>query len=169
MLIGMFVAEWASAEFYLSTMLGRLLLAPELLSQTYTDALGAAQIQDSIRHAIEIHRNRYGARLISEIVLAEIGELNARIEKLRSLRNKFAHFCWMRSSDSEIFGTNFSGAFPNDRRLKRSSATLRVDDIRRHHAELFNAVERMKVVVSQIPRVSEDAAIAAFKTHQDGP
>lgn len=92
-LIGMFVAEWATAEFFLGLLLSRLLCAPEFLSRTYTDRLGAAQMQEAICQAVEIHKYRYGAKLISIDALDEILILNKKIEKLRSLRNKFAHFC----------------------------------------------------------------------------
>lgn len=169
MLIGMFVSEWATAEFYLGVILGRLLLAPEYLSRTYTDSLGAAQVQDAIRQAVGIHKDRYASMLIANDLLDEILSLNSRIEKLRSLRNRFAHFCWMRSSDEEMFGTNFSGAAPGDKRHKRSFASLKVVEIRQQYKELFDAVERMQTIAGGIPAVSEDAAIAAFKVQRDGP
>lgn len=47
----MFVAEWAVAEYVLGELLSRLLLAPEFLARTYTDALGAREIKDAIRYA----------------------------------------------------------------------------------------------------------------------
>ena len=169
MLIGMFVSEWATAEFYLGEILGRLLLAPEYLSRTYTDSLGAAQIQDAIRQAARIHKDRYSGKLISNDLLDEILVLNSKIEKLRSTRNRFAHFCWMRSSDEEIFGTNFSGAAPSDKRHKRSFTSLKVVDIRQQYQELFDAIERLQEIAGSIPEVSEDAAIAAFKAQLDGP
>ncbi len=169
MLIGIFVSEWATAEFFLGVTLGRLLLAPEYLSRTYTDSLGAAQVQDAIRQAVGIHKERYSGKLITTDVLDEILALNSRIEKLRSLRNKFAHFCWMRSSDDEMFGTNFSGAAPGDKRHKRSFAALKIADIRQQHKELFDAVECLQTITGAIPEVSEDAAIAAFKAQRDGP
>jgi len=169
MLIGMFVSEWATAEFYLGEILSRLLLAPEYLSRTYTDSLGAAHIQDAIRQAVGIHKERYSSNLITNELLDEILALNSRIEKLRSLRNRFAHFCWMRSSDEEMFGTNFSGAALSDKRHKRSFASFKVVEIRQQYKELFDAVERMRTIAGNIPEVSEDAAIAAFKAQRDGP
>lgn len=169
MLIGMFVSEWATAEFYLGLILGRLLLAPEYLSRTYTDSLGAAQLQDAIRQAVGIQKERYSGKLVAADLLDEILALNRKIEKLRSLRNKFAHFCWMRTSDQEMFGTNFSGAPPNDKRHKGSMASLKVSEIRQQHQELFQAVERLQAIVGELPEVSEEAAIAAFKASKEGP
>lgn len=169
MLIGMFVSEWATAEFYLGVILSRLLLAPDYLSRTYTDSLGAAQVQHAIRQAVGIHKERYSSKLIALDLLDEILVLNSKIENLRSLRNRFAHFCWMRSSDEEMFGTNFSGAAPGEKRHKKSFASLKVVDIRLQYKELFDAVERMQTIAGEIPSVSEDAVIAAFKAHQDGP
>ena len=168
-LIGMFVAEWATAEFFLGLILGRLLLAPEFLSRTYTDSLGAVQIQNSICQAVEIHKFRYGAKLIEIGLLEEILFLNKRIEKLRSLRNKFAHFCWARTSDDEIFGTSLSGAVPSEKNQKRSYITLQIDEIRRQYDDLYSVVERMQEIAYGLPEISEDAAIAAFKQSQNGP
>ena len=169
MLIGMFVSEWATAEFYLGFVLGKLLLAPEYLSRTYTDSLGAAQLQDAIRQAVGIQKERYSGKLVPADLLDEILALNRKIEQLRSLRNKFAHFCWMRTSDEEMFGTNFSGASPNDKRHKRSFASMNIAEIRQQHQELFKSVERLQAIVGEIPEVSEEAAIAAFKASGDGP
>lgn len=169
MLIGMFVSEWATAEFYLGLVLGRLLLAPEYLSRTYTDSLGAAQLQDAIKQAVGVQKERYGGKLVATELLDEALTLNRKIEQLRSVRNKFAHFCWMRTSDEEMFGTNFSGAAPNDKRHKRSFTSLKVGEIRQQYHELFHAVERLQAIVEEIPEVSEEAAIAAFQASRDGP
>lgn len=167
MLIGMFVSEWATAEFYLGLVLGRLLLAPEYLSRTYTDSLGAAQLQDAIRQAVGIQKERYDGRLVPIELLDEILTLNKRIEQLRSLRNKFAHFCWMRASDEELFGTSLSGSAPSDKRHKRSFTSLKVGEIRKQHQELFHSVERLRAIAGEIPDVSEEAAIAAFQASRD--
>ncbi len=169
MLIGMFVSEWATAEFFLGLILGRLLLAPEYLSRTYTDSLGAAQIQDSISQAVGIQKERYRGHLIADDLLDEILALNKKIKQLRALRNKFAHLCWMRDSDEKIFGTNFTGAALGDKRHKRSFASLTVVEIRQQYQELFCAVERLQAIVKKIPGVSEEAAIAAFKESKDDP
>lgn len=168
-IIGMFVAEWATAEFYLGLLLGRLLLAPEFLSRTYTDSLGAAQVQDAICQAVEIHKYRYGTKLIGLEALDEILRLNRKIEKLRSLRNKFAHFCWMRTSDEKMFGTSLSGAVPSDRRHKRSSVSLEMSEIRKQYDELFFVVERLQQIAYGLPEVPEESAIAVFKQHRDRP
>ena len=165
----MFVSEWASAEFYLGVILGKMLLSPEYLSKTYTDFMGAAQLQDAIQQAIVIHKKRYAGKLIANQLLDEILALNKEIVKLRSIRNKFAHFCWMRTSDEEVFGTNFSGAAPSDKRHNASFKTLNVSEIRKHYDDLFRAVERMQEISLQIPKVTEDAAISAFKAVANGP
>lgn len=168
-LIGMFVAEWATAEFFLGLLLSRLLFAPEFLSRTYTDSLGAAQMQDAICQAVEIHKYRYGAKLISTEALDEILLINRRIEKLRSLRNKFAHFCWMRTSDEKMFGTSLSGAVPSDKRHERASVSLEISEIRKRYDELFVVVERLQEIAYGLPEVPEESAIAAFEQRRDGP
>jgi hypothetical protein len=168
-LIGMFVAEWATAEFFLGLLLGRLLLAPEFLSRTYTDSLGAAQIQDAIRQAVEIHKFRFGSKLINSDSLKEILSLNNKVEKLRSLRNKFAHFCWARTSDEKIFGTSLSGAVPGDKRRKRESISLEISEIRKQYEELYAVVEWIQEIVLALPAVPEESVIAAFRQQEIVP
>jgi hypothetical protein len=167
-LIGMLVAEWATAEYFLSELLGRLLLAPQFLCRTYTDSLGAVQMQDAICQAVEIHKHRYNARLIDADTLKEILSLNKRIERLRSLRNKFAHFCWMRTSDNQIFGTSLGGAVPSDKRHKRDNASLRVSEIREQYEDLYSAVQRLQDIIYGLPEIPEEAVIAEFKRIRDG-
>lgn len=167
-LIGMFVSEWATAEYFLSELLGRLLLAPEFLCRTYTDSLGAAQMQDAICQAVEIHKYRYNFQLIDQENLQEILSLNKKIEKLRSLRNKFAHFCWMRTTDETIFGTSLSGAVPSDKRHKRAHASLQVTEIREQYEELYAVVQRLQDITYGLPEIPEESVISIFTRLQDG-
>ena len=162
-LIGMFVAEWATCEFLLSTLLGRLLLAPGFLSRTFTDRLSAAAVQDSIAQAVEIHKYRYSGKLVGPDLLEEITVLNRKVGILRSIRNKFAHYCWMRTSDEKMFGTNFSGSAPSDKQHKRSFSVLEISEIRSQYAELYAAVERLDGIVKEIPEITEEEAIKAFQ------
>jgi hypothetical protein len=167
-LIGMFVTEWATCEFYLGILLGRLLLAPEFLARTFTDRLNAAAVQDAIEQAVEIHRYRYGAELVSVETLEEIRTVNRKIEHLRSTRNKFAHYCWSRSSDDKMFGTNFSGAVPTDKRHKRSFAVMEVAQVRQQYEELFATVENVRSILEKIPEACEESAIKAFRSSING-
>ena len=161
--IGRFVTEWANAEFYLGVLLGRLLGTPEYLARTYTDFLGAAQIQQAIAQALEIHHHRYVDRLVQEPLAKEVAGINRKIDKLRSLRNKFAHYCWMRNTDEVMFGTPLSGASPDTKRASRSHIEITVAEIDRAHDELFAVNSRLEEIVAELPEVPEEAYIATFK------
>lgn len=100
--IGKLTVEWSNIEYLLGVSLSRLLVTPEVLARTYTDHMSAATRQDAIKEAAEIHRYRYSYKLISEDLIKQILEINNQITQLKSTRNKFAHFCWSRSSDDEI-------------------------------------------------------------------
>ena len=166
--MGRFVTEWANSEFYLGLLLGRLLGTPEYLARTYTDYLGVAQIQKSISQALEIHHHRYVDRLIPEPLAKEIGDLNRRIDKLRSLRNKFAHYCWMRNTDEAMFGTPLSGVSPDTKRGARSHIQITVAEIDRAHNDLFAINSRLEEIVRGIPEVPEEAYIATIKQARVG-
>lgn len=166
--IGRFVTEWANTEFYLGILLGRLLGTPEYLARTYTDYLGASQIQQAISQALEIHHHRYVDRLVHEPLAKEIGAINRRIDKLRSLRNKFAHYCWMRETDEAMFGTPLSGVSPDTKRGARSHIQITVAEIDRAHDDLFAINSRLEEIVGGIPEVPEEAYIATIKQAQVG-
>ena len=98
-LIGRLVVEWSNIEFLLGVLLSRLLFTPEFLGRVYTDEMNANRVQDALKKALNIHRHRYGSRILSTETLDEIVQLNVDGGKSRKLRNKFAHLCWSRSND----------------------------------------------------------------------
>lgn len=161
--IGRFVTEWANAEFYLGVLLGRLLGTPEYLARTYTDFLGAVQIQQAIAQALEIHQHRYVHRLVQESLMKEVTRISRKIDNLRSLRNKFAHYCWMRNTDEVMFGTPLSGVSPDTKRRSRSHIEITVAEIDRAHDDLFAVNARLEEIIAAIPEVSEEAYIAIFR------
>lgn len=167
MLIGRFVTEWANLEFCLGVIVSRLLLTPSFLSRTYTDRTSAAQIQDTINQAIEIHSYRYNSKLIDEKILNEIRSLNVKISTLRSLRNKFAHFCWMRNTDENIFGTSFLGATPKNAKLNKSIASLSNKEISEHNAELYQTIERLYEIISLLPEIQEEHSMELFSRRRE--
>ncbi|WP_458070795.1 hypothetical protein [Rhodanobacter sp. BL-MT-08] len=166
--IGRFVTEWANSEFYLGVLLGRLLGTPSYLARTYTDFLGVSQMQQAIIQALEIHHHRYVDRLVQAPLAKEIVGLNRQIDKLRSLRNKFAHYCWMRNTDEEMFGTPLSGASPATKRGSRSHIKIKVSEIDREHGELFAINSRLEEIVGAIPEVPEEAYSATFRQAKVG-
>jgi hypothetical protein len=120
--IGCAVVEWANVELLLGTMLTRLLSTPEFLGRIYTSSMSAVRLQEAISEAAEIHAHRYRYRLIASGLVQEIREVNGRVTTLRALRNKLAHFYWMRLSDDELFGTSPREACT---RRKRNDANTR--------------------------------------------
>lgn len=117
-MIGKIVVEWTNIEFLQKQILGQLLFTPEFLSRTFSDLITAARIQDAIKEAVALHRRRYCCKVINDEILIEIEQVNNAVTVARAHRNKFAHFCWCRSSDEEIFGTNFSGGLPDSKNIE---------------------------------------------------
>ncbi|MHC4477927.1 MAG: hypothetical protein ACYTEL_20005 [Planctomycetota bacterium] len=155
-LIGKLVVEWSNVQFLLRAILVRLLLSPEFPGRTYTDRLTALRIQEAIDEAVEIHFQRYSCELVPEYTLNEISQLNKRITQVRSSRNKLAHFCWSRSADDEIFGTNFSGGAPRSKKGKRSFVTLHVSELKTLYDESYTIVEKLENILSKLPMMEEN-------------
>jgi hypothetical protein len=149
MSIGKIVVEWSNIEFLLGVLLSRLLVTPEFLARSYTDHMSAVKLQEAIKEGVEIHRQHYGCKLISEDELARIVIINNRVTTLRATRNRFAHFCWTRSTDEEIFGTNLSGGVP-------SYITFTVSELTGFHREAFELVDELSSLVQLLPEMEED-------------
>lgn len=154
--IGKIVVEWSNIEFLLGVLLSRLLITPEFLARSYTDHMSAVKLQEAIKEGVEIHKQRYGCKSIAENELDQILSLNNRVTGLRSTRNKFAHFCWTRSTDDEIFGTNLSGGVPNSKKHKKSYITFTVAELSRFHEEAYKIVDELSSLVQFLPEMEED-------------
>ncbi len=155
-LIGRIAVEWSNIEFLLGVLLSRLLFTPEFLGRVYADEMTASKTQSAICKALEIHQHRYNFQIISENTIKEISTLNKQIEKVRGVRNKFAHFCWFRSNDNEIFGTGFSGFLPSNKNHRKDCITLTLDELRKHHEEAYKLVEGLSNVIEKLSAIDED-------------
>ncbi|WP_163003965.1 hypothetical protein [Pseudomonas viridiflava] len=153
--IGKLTVEWSNIEFLLGMLLSRLLVTPAFLARTYTDHMSGAKRQEAIKEACDIHRYRYGYQLISEDQIKKILDINGQITPLRSTRNKFAHFCWSRSSDGEIFGTNLSGGIPEGSKYKKSFASFTVAELANFHQRAYAIVDVLSGIIQHLPEMEE--------------
>jgi len=164
--IGRIVVEWANIEFLCKQVLSRLMLCPSFPSRTFTDRMNAFSVQDSIVEGVELHRLRYSAHIIEASILDEIERLNQQVHEARSKRNRFAHFCWSRSTDEEIFGTNFSGGHPDSKKHRKSYATMTTADLDDLYQSSHQLVESLHLVLSRIPQVDEDKVLRLIRAEQ---
>ena len=160
-LVGRLVIEWSNIEFLLGVLLSRLLFTPEFLGRVYSDEMNASRVQFALKKAVEIHRHRYGARIVSTAILDEIMKLNGDIEKYRVLRNKVSHFCWCRSNDDEIFGSDLSWFVPPSKRLDKDSMKISVSELRDIYRDAYQLVERLSAVIQKVPETDEDESLTA--------
>jgi len=159
--IGRAVVEWANVEMLLGVLLSRLLATPEFLGRTYTDSISAMRLQNAINEAIDIHRIRYSHRIVPEQVLLEIAQINARVSTLRGIRNKIAHFCWVRSHDEEVFGISFRGGVPSPKKERRDNAVITSQELANLNAEAYSLVEQLMKLVEKIPEVTEESLLTS--------
>jgi hypothetical protein len=162
-LIGKIVVEWSNIEFLQKVILSRLLLTPGYLSRTYTDVISAAKIQDAIREAVELHLYRYVCRIIEEELLNEIIQANNKITLARANRNRIAHFCWSRSSDEEIYGTNFSAGLPSSKKHEKSFLKIKTKDIIELYKESYDLVTHLNNIIEKLPELKEEQIIKEIK------
>lgn len=148
-LLGRNFIEWSNIEFLLGVLLSRLLFTPEFLGRTYSDEMSAVKLEAAVKNALDIHRNRYGGRIVSDELSSEITELVSSASVHRAFRNKLAHYLWMRSNDQEIFGSRMSGKLPK--------ANGRNDGIKVSVAELKEKCESAHALVEKIKRIAIDA------------
>ncbi|MCF5167492.1 hypothetical protein GIW45_26525 [Pseudomonas congelans] len=137
-------------------LLSRLLVTPEFLARTYTDQISGAKRQEAINEACKIHSYRYGYKLISEEQVKEILDVNNQITPLRATRNKFAHFCWSRSDDEEIFGTNFSGSVPVGSKYKKSFVSFTLTELEELHKKAYAIVDVLADITQTLPELEEE-------------
>lgn len=154
--IGRLVVEWSNAEYLLAVVLGRLLFLPESVSRVYSGRMSAAVIEDAIDEAIKMHKSRYACRLVPEALLDEIKKTTECVRHLRSLRNKFAHFCWMRNTDDAIFGTNFRWDGPRRDRPAKGVLTLRISELDGLYDEAYSVAEKLLGIVERLPQFDEE-------------
>ncbi|ACN17030.1 hypothetical protein HRM2_39720 [Desulforapulum autotrophicum HRM2] len=167
-LIGKIVVEWANIEFLQKQILSRLLFSPEFISRTYTDRMSAVKVQESIKESIALHRNRYRANIVNEEILHEIERVNEEVHNARAHRNKFAHFCWFRSTDEEICGTNFSAGLPESKKGKKSFITINNTELNRLYKESYNLVDKINKLIDKLPEIEEETLTRITLTEQLG-
>lgn len=154
-LLGKAFIEWSNIEFLLGVLLSRLLFTPEFLGRTYSDEMSAAKLESAIKNALEIHRSRYHGSVISKEMDAKVMQLMSKAATCRILRNKFAHFLWMRSSDNEIFGAKMSGKLPTPDRSSES-VVVSVEELKTNYATAHALAEDMKRIILEIPKIEEE-------------
>ncbi len=165
-LIGKIVVEWANVEFMQKLILSRLLFSAEFISRTYTDRMSAVRIQDAIKESVDLHRHRYCGEIISEDILSEIEKVNNEVHDARAHRNRFAHFCWTRNTDEEIFGTNFSAGLPGSKKYRKSDIVITNKELEQLYKESYNLVDKINQLIEKLPEIEEDDLTKRPKTEQ---
>jgi hypothetical protein len=85
-----------------------------------------------------------------------IKEILCSVKKCRELRNKLAHYLWMRSSDSEVFGSKMSG---KQHRVgaKEDSITISLSELKTNHEQAHSLVGQLqRLIFDKLPKVEEE-------------
>ena len=155
-ILGQNFIEWSNIEFMLGILLSRLLFTPEFLGRTYSDQMSAVKLEAAIKNALDIHCHRYGNSVVSKELSKEIKEILSSVSKCRALRNKLAHYLWMRSNDTEIFGSKMSG---RQYRIgvKEDSITISLSELKENHEQAHSLVGQLqRLIIDRLPKIEEE-------------
>lgn len=155
MLIGKLTIEFSNIEFLLSSVLGRLLITPSFLSRTFTERMNVMALTKKIRNALDIHERRYRNLIVSSDLIEQIKIKLSEIENIRLIRNKFAHNCWSRQSDTKIYGTEFLGKQPNRNKPDEGIILLTNNEIEETYKDAYRIVEDFNNILNQLPELLE--------------
>ncbi len=155
---GRLFVEWSNIEFLLRLILSRLLFTPEFLGRTYSDGLNADRLETGIRNALDIHQFRYGYQIVPEEQVTTLRSLLKDVKKSRILRNKFAHFLWMRISDKEISGHRMSGK-PPPKKGDNDSVRIAVVDLNEAHQKSYELVDKLRKLLLELPEILEEQSL----------
>ena len=155
-LIGKLTIEFSNLEYLLGEVLSRLLITPSFLAKTYTERMNVNTIIEKIKNALDLHNRRYNYTIITKVQCHSINIVISEIDKIRLIRNKFAHYCWFRSSDKQIFGTSFSGKQAKLGNKKKDSIILTNHEIKTNYEKAHVLVIRINEILLELPELLED-------------
>jgi hypothetical protein len=159
LLIGKLTVEFSNIEFLSSEILGRLLITPSFLSRTYTERMNVVGLIEKIRNAIDIHERRYNNTIVSKDLCRTIISVLEEIEKIRLIRNKFAHNCWSRETDEKIWGTCFLGKQPKNSKPQEGVSIITNSEIEVMYQNSYKIVEDLLKIHESIPELLEDESL----------
>jgi len=154
-LLGRAFIEWSNIEFLLGILLSRLLFTPEFLGRTYSDEMTASKLESAIKNALDIHKKRYSESIITETQHEKITQVLVKAASCRTLRNKFAHYVWMRRSDEEIYGAKMSGKLPKANK-SNGSMIISLNQLKENYSTAHLLVEDLQKIIFDIPSVKEE-------------
>ena len=143
-------------------MLNRLLITPEFLGRTYNDELTSTKIISGIENAIEIHSLRYNYKVIEKTKIEEITKIVSRAKGVNTLRNKFAHYCWTRYTDDQIFGSRLSGKLPKRNKPDKYSVLMTNKELYIEYSKAYEVAEDLMRILKELPEIEEERVFKIF-------
>lgn len=162
-LIGKITVEWSNIESLQKQLLTRLLLSPDFIGRVYTDRISAAGITIAIKQALEIHQYRYQSKILGRTLEQKILHTLNRIDKSRAQRNRIAHFCWSRRSDTEIFGMSFSSGLPGTKKHEKSICLVSNTKLEALYNESYLLVDLLRKLLEHVAEVNEQVIVLSRK------
>ena len=154
-MLGRAVVDWSILDLLIETLLARLLRAPDFPSSAITRRLGFEARLQALDALMELHRVRYGHRLLPQEALAAVKDAIARARTLKPFRNQVAHWIWFRSDDETLFATPLLARQPKAK--KTDGMTVTNAALRRNIADVEALAEMLQIAFDRMPEVDEMA------------
>lgn len=167
LIIGKIVIEFSNMEFLLGVLASRLLITPAFLGRVYASKINASSLQEIILNALDIHEHRYNSQIVSLEQLEEAKRLIHRISQVRVARNSFAHYCWARSSDTEILGSKLSGYIPKKDKPNKDVKIVTNQELLDTYKAAYSIVENLNELINALPEFGEDNELLRKFTLKD--
>jgi hypothetical protein len=119
---------------------------------------------EAVKNALDIHKRKYSNKIISENLNIKLKSIIDDITNIRSYRNYFSHYCWMRSNDNKIFGTQLSGRLPKVGEKDKDSVVISNEKLENIYEKAYQLVESLSQVIDQLPELEEIMQLAK-KSH----
>lgn len=155
LLIGKLTIEFANIEFLLGQILCKLLITPIFLGRTYTERMNITSIIEKIRNAVDIHERRYRYHIISKNDCDSILLALSKVEEIKMIRNKFAHYCWSKDTDDKIFGTAFLGKNANPKKPNEGTIILSNEEMIKTYESAYQVVDNLSEITYKLPQLEE--------------
>lgn len=151
-IIGSAVTEWSVLDIQLQLLLCELAQSPDTLGQALTSDLGPDNRLKALERLVRTWRTilRPSRLQTFKADLIEVEAILRWVKSKKSLRNKIAHWAWIRSDDNTIFGFKFT---TQPLRSDRPSASINVNELRAFADEVNELAYRVTAVTVRLKQL----------------
>ncbi len=128
-LIGQIVCEYSISDNITKKTIARMSGAHPYLGACAVDKLSSNNKIDALKNLVAIHKIQFGCTLVSHDLCEDIIHYATELDVHRAIRNKFAHWVWMRQTDETVFGFDGNNK-PTENKRQNGSVEYSLDELK---------------------------------------